>query len=208
MNRFLGLFAIAALAGLGLSGCYPGGADFTEDLDLVYTNYDEQFNFESRNTYALPDKIVVDIEINQITGDTTYEYMKDIYAQPILARIDANMADYGWTKVNVDADPDVLLMPAGIKNTTYIYYYWYDWWYGGYWPGWGWYYPPSWGVSSYTTGTLLVTMADPTNDSPIGQSSTAWLMAANGLLTNSANIDRVLSAIDQGFQQSPYLNKN
>ena len=38
MNRFLGLCVIGALASLGLSGCYPGGADFTEDLDLVYTN--------------------------------------------------------------------------------------------------------------------------------------------------------------------------
>jgi hypothetical protein len=208
MNRFLGLFAIAALASLGLSGCYPGGADFTEDLDLVYTNYDDAFDFDSRNTYALPDKIVVDIEINEITGDTTFVYMKDIYAEPILARIDANMADYGWQKVDVSADPDVLVMPAGVTNTTFIYYYWYGWWYYGYWPGWGWYYPPYWGVSSYTTGTLLVTMADPNIDSPINRSQTAWLMAGNGLLDYSGNIDRVLGAVDQAFQQSPYLNKN
>jgi hypothetical protein len=207
MNRLLSYSLFAALAGFGLAGCYPAGPDYTEDLDVVYTTYDPEFDFVSRNTYAMPDQIVTDVQITN-SGDTTYEYMKDVYAGPILDRIDANMASLGWTKVDVSADPNVLLMPAGISSTTYFYSYWYDWWYGGYWGYWGWYYPPYYTVSSYTTGSLIMTIADPNIDSPVNRSPVAWIGAMNGLLTYSGNINRVLDGVDKAFLQSPYLKTN
>lgn len=207
MNRLLSYSLLAILTGFGLAGCYPAGPDYTEDLDVVYTTYDPDYDFAGSNTYSMPDQIVTDVEIS-ITGDTTYEYMKPVYADPILARIDANMSSLGWTKVDVSANPDVLLMPAGLSSTTYFYSYWYGWWYGGYWGGWGWYYPPYYSVSSYTTGSLIMTIADPRNDSPINKSQTAWIAAANGLLSYSGNINRVLTGIDQAFEQSPYLKTN
>ncbi|MCK7538489.1 MAG: hypothetical protein MZV63_49800 [Marinilabiliales bacterium] len=41
--------------------------------------------------------------------------------------------------MDIEDDPDVLLLPAAWETTTIYYYYdyWY-YWYGGYW---GWYYP-------------------------------------------------------------------
>ena len=207
MNRLLSYFIFAALIGFGLAGCYPQGPDYTSDLDVVYTNYDPEFDFPGHNTYAMPDKIVVDVEISN-NGDTTYEYMKPLYADQILARIDAHMTGLGWSKVDVSATPDVLVMPAGMSTTSYYYSYWYGWWYGGYWGSWGWYYPPYYSVSSYTTGSLIITMSDPNIDSPINRSPTAWIAAANGLLTGSSNISRALDAVDQAFKQSPYLKTN
>mgnify|MGYP001166003122 FL=1 len=207
MNRFFKFFVFASLSGLVLGGCYPAGPDFTEDLDVVYTDYDPEFDFQGQSTYAMPDKIVVDVDIAN-NGDTTYEYMKDIYAGPILDRIEANMTALGWTRVNINANADVLLTPAAISSTTYFYSYWYDWWYGGYYGGWGWYYPPYYTVSSYTTGSLIMTIADPNIDSPINKSPTAWVGAMNGLLTGSGDINRVLNGIDQAFEQSAYLKTN
>lgn len=207
MNRIFSYLIFGALTGLGILGCYPSGPDYTEDLDVVYTNFDDEFDFQSRSTYAMPDKIVVDVEISN-SGDTTYEYMKDIYADPILARIETNMSAYGWTRVDVSANPNVLLTPAGIASTTYFYTYWYNWWYGGYWGGWGWYYPPYYSVSSYTTGSMIMVIADPNNDSPINRSPTAWIGAINGLLNYSGDIDRVFTGIDNAFAQSPYLKTN
>ncbi len=207
MNRLLTYFIIASLSGFGLAGCYPQGPEFTEDLDVVYTNFDPEFDFPGHNTYAMPDQIVTDVQITN-SGDTIYEYMKPIYADQILARIDANMAALGWSKVDVSANPDVLMMPAGISSTTYFYSYWYCWWYGGYYGGWGWYYPPYYTVSSYTTGSLIMTMSDPTVDSPINRSATAWIGAMNGLLSGNGNINRALDGIDQAFAQSPYLRTN
>lgn len=207
MNRFFKFSLLTTMSVFVLAGCYPGGPDFTEDLDVVYTTFDDQYNFGAANTYAMPDQIVIDVEVS-ISGDTVYEYMKDIYATPILQRIDANMASRGFQKVDVSANPDLLMMPAALSSTTYFYSYWYCWWYGGYWGGWGWYYPPYYTVSSYTTGSMILSLSDPNSDNPINQSPVAWLAAANGLMSNNFDIARVLDAIDQAFEQSDYLTTN
>jgi hypothetical protein len=201
------LLLIAAMPVVLLS-CYPAGPDYVEDVDVTYTTYDQKFDFKSRGTYAMPDQIVVDVEIED--GDTTYIYMKKVFSDPILAAIADNMEANGWERVGLAATPDVVVTPAGISSTTYFYSYWYDWWYGGWYGGWGWYYPPYYTVSSYTTGTLIITMADPNvdEDSPINQSQTAWVAAANGLFTGNYDISRVTKAIDEAFDQSPYLKLN
>ena len=46
-----------------ISGCYPNGAEFIDDIDLVYTNYSSGFAFSSKQTYAIPDSVI------KITGD-------------------------------------------------------------------------------------------------------------------------------------------
>lgn len=206
MKRLIKFTFLTVLASWLFAGCYPQGPEFTEDLDVVYTNYDNEYDFQGQGTYAMPDQIVVDVEIDR--GDTTWIYMKDIYAQPILQKIADNMANLGWQRVNVDATPDILLTPAGMSSTTYFYSYWYCWWYGGYYGGWGWYYPPYYTVSSYTTGSLIMVIADPNIDSPINQSQTSWVAAMNGLLSGAYDLNRVLEGIDQAFEQSPYLQTN
>ena len=201
------LLLIAAMPVVLLS-CYPAGPEYVEDVDITYTTYDQKFDFQSRGTYAMPDKIVVDVEIED--GDTTYIYMKDVFATPILAAIDDNMKANGWAKVGLAGTPDVVVTPAGISSTTYFYSYWYDWWYGGWYGGWGWYYPPYYTVSSYTTGSMIITMADPNvgTDNPINQSQTAWIAVGNGLFSGAYDISRVTKAIDEAFDQSPYLKLN
>jgi hypothetical protein len=157
----------------------------------------------------MPNKIVVDVKIDK--GDTTYVYMKDAAAAPILASIDQNMKDKGWQKIDISAKPDILVTPAGISSTTYYYSYWYNWWYGGYYGGyWGWYYPPYYTVSSYTTGSLIITIADPNeaSNSPINKSQTAWVSVSNGLLTGVNSTSRVTASINDAFAQSPYLKTN
>jgi len=206
MLRILTFSCLIAFTGFLFSGCYPGGADYTNDYDVVYTNHSPTYDFASKGTYAMPDKIVVDVEIDR--GDTTYIYMKDIYATPILQAIADNMTALGWTRVDISATPDVLLTPAGISSTTYFYSYWYDWWYGGWYGGWGWYYPPYVTISSFTTGTLVMTIEDPNTDSPINASETSWVAAISGVLTGSYDINRILTGVDHAFDQSPYLKTN
>jgi hypothetical protein len=197
-------FFLIAVAGVLLGGCYPEGPEYTDDLDVVYTTFDDTYDFQSKHTFAMPDQIVVDYDVDD--GEI---YMKQIFADPLLDQIEENMVALGWERVDVEDTPDVLLTPAGISSTTYFYSYWYDWWYGGYYPGWGWYYPPSYSVSSYTTGSLILIIADPdTSDLPIDQSQAAWIGAMNGLLTGAYDVNRALKGIDQAFAQSPYLKIN
>lgn len=206
MKRILSKIMLTAVTGAFLLGCYPAGPEYVDDLDVVYTTFDEGYDFKSKGTYSIPDKIVTDVKIKN--GDTTYVYMNDKYAAPLLQAIESNMTTLGWSKVNIANNPDVLVTPAAISNTTYFYSYWYDWWYGGYYGGWGWYYPPYYSVSSYTTGTMIITIADPNTENAINRSPSVWVAAANGLLTYSGNIDRAKKGIDQAFAQSPYLKTN
>ncbi len=190
-----------------LSGCYPDGPENYSDLDVVYTNHQENYDFVSKSTYARPDKIVVDVKISE--GETTYVYMEDKYATPILETIDNNMTKLGWTKVDISSTPDLLLTPGLMSSTTVFYSYWYDWWYGGYYPpNWGWYYPPYVSVSSYTTGNLILTISDPKISSPINKSPALWVASCAGVVTWDYNVSRVTKAINQAFAQSSYLKTN
>ncbi|TDQ18423.1 uncharacterized protein DUF4136 [Algoriphagus boseongensis] len=202
MKKLSQIIWVALLAFFG--GCYPGGIQFYEDTDIVYTTSKEEFDFNSRSTYAMPDKIVIDVEIKD--GDTTYIYMKDQFAQPILQNIASNLQNYGWNRVGINQKPDMVMTPSATKSTTVFYSWWYDWWYGGWYPGWGWYYPPYYNVSAYTTGTVILNFSDPDDTNIVGESPTAWLMVGNGLMSNSNDVTRVTKAIDQAFVQSPYLN--
>lgn len=209
---FLKRLFLAALPASLLLGCYPEGPEYTEDLDVVYTTYDKDYDFQAGSTYAMPEQIVVDAEKDD-NGDWVPEYMPQAFADPILARIEANMTELGWTRLDDvagEANPlaDVVLTPAVIKSTNYFYTYWYDWWYYG-WGGWyGWYYPPYYTVSSYTTGSIIMVIADPHIESPINQTQAAWIAVGNGLVTNAYDVNRANKAIDQAFEQSPYLQTN
>lgn len=182
-----------------LGACYPQGPEYYEDLDLVYTNYDDQYDFMSKGTYSMPDKIV------KVTGnlleDEEPEFVKEPYNTEMLEKMEANMTALGWTKTADPADADVVLFPAVWTNTTI--YYWYDYWcwYYPYYCGWGWGYPS---VSSYTTGTLVMTLVADGDD--YVEPDRVWTGIANGLLSGAYNTTRVNKAIDQAFEQSPYLD--
>ena len=184
-----------------LGSCYPDGVEYYDETDIVYTNYDDQFDFTSQGTYAIPDKIVK-IQGDIIQGEPP-EFVKEPQNTQMLQKMEANMTTLGWTKVEDPATADLVFFPAVWTNTTI--YYWYDYWcwYNPYYCGWGWGYPS---VSSYTSGTLVMTLVadgedyiDPTR---------VWTGAVNGLLSGSYNTTRVNKAIDQAFEQSPYLKTN
>lgn len=193
------IFALA-FAGM-LMGCYPDGADYTEELDIVYSNYDENYDFQSKGTYSMPDEIV------KLTGDEDdpIDFVGDQYAGPILDQIEENMSALGWTRVTENADVELV---AATWTTTTIYYYGggYWCWYNPYYCG-GWYYPyPV--ASSYTSGTLVMTMVDPNMESADGRIRAIWTGAINGLLSDVYSSSRVENGVNQAFKQSPYLKTN
>ena len=181
--------------------CYPDEPVYYEDLDLVYTNYTETFDFQSKSTYAMPDKIVK-INGNLADGEEP-EFVKEPYNTQILQEIESNMSAIGWTKVDDQENADLALLPAVWTNTTI--YYWTDYWcwYYYYYCGWGYYYPT---VTSYTTGTLVMTLVAAGED--YIEPESVWTGAANGVLSGSYDVSRVNKGISQAFEQSPYLKIN
>jgi hypothetical protein len=197
MRRPTIYISILVLA-LSLASCYPGGIEYYEDTDVVYTDYEVDYDFLSMSTYSMPDNVV------KISGEITEgedpEFIKEPYNTQIINRIAENMADLGWTRVDDPADADLVLFPASWTNTTI--YYWYDYWcwYYPYYCGWGWGYP---NVSSYTTGTMVMTLV--ADGEEYVEPSRVWTGAVNGLLSGANNINRIYKGIDQTFEQSPYL---
>lgn len=187
-----------------LAGCYPHGPESVEDMDVVLTYFKDEYDFASKQTYARPDRIVK-VTGNLEDGDEPV-FIPDATATLILNQIDKNMTDLGWQKVGINEDPDVLLAPASWESTTIVYYYdyWY-WWWGGYYPGWG-YYPAY--VSSYSTGTLVMGLIDPAVTGANGNPVVQWTGAVNGIMTWTYDANRVNTAIDRAFAQSPYLQTN
>lgn len=187
---------------LFLFSCQPEGAEYYEDLDLVYTNYDDEFNFSNKGTYSIPDRIV---KIEGELGDGQLpEFVKEPFATQMLQQMESNMSALGWTKVEDPVNADVALFPAVWTNTSYYYWYNYWCWYYPYYCGWGWYYPPV--VSSVTTGTLVMTMV--ADGDEYVEPHQVWTGLGNGVVSGAYNTTRVTKAIDQAFEQSPYLQVN
>jgi hypothetical protein len=179
--------------------CYPSEPMSYEDTDLVYTDYNATFDFASKGTYSIPDKIVK-ITGNLVEGDNP-EFVSEPYNTQILNKIQSNMTALGWTKVDDPANADLALFPAVWTNTTIVYYYDYWCWYYYYYCGWGWYYPSA---TSYTTGTLVMGLI--ASGTGYVEPTSVWTAAINGLLSGAYDVSRVNNAIDQAFTQSPYLN--
>ena len=186
-----------------LAGCYPDGAEYYEETDIVYTNYEESFDFTSKGTYSMPDKIV------KVTGNIAEgedpEFVKEPYNTQMLQKIESNMTAMGYSKIEDPKNADLVLFPAVWTNTTV--YYWYDYWcwYYPYYCGWGW----GWGypsVSTFTTGTLLMTLV--ADGDEYVEPSIMWTAAINGLMSGAFDVSRVNFGIDQAFKQSPYLKTN
>jgi len=194
------IFIYISILGLVMGSCYPNGPEYYEETDLVFTKYEEEYDFSVKGTYTMPDRIV------KITGDlgegNDPEFVKEPYNTQIIQMIASNMSDLGWARVDDPNEADLSLLPASWTNTTI--YYWYDYWcwYYPYYCGWGW----GWGypqVSSYTTGTLVMILMD--NHEPAIEPWNVWTGAVNGLLSGSYNTSRIRNGIDQAFEQSPYL---
>ena len=104
-----------------LWGCYPDGPEYYSDFDLVYTNYDKNFNFSGHKNYFIPGKIV------KITGNvsagTAPEFVNSTYAVPILERIKSNMSALGYNLVTDSTQADFLLFASAIEVTNIGYYY-------------------------------------------------------------------------------------
>ncbi len=214
MVSFLQRLGLGLMLVASLGACSPNGADYVEELDVVYTNYDPSFSFTSKSTFALPDKVVYISNEGIGAGSGEPEYLPIQLASPILATLRSNMRAMGYTEVDESANPDLILLPSALK-TTQVYYY-YDWWYWswyypGYGSGWGWYYPGYYPpvVTAVNAGSIFVQMTSPKDITPTNQVPVSWIAIVNGLLEGdeSQAANRIDRTLDQAFAQSPYLQK-
>lgn len=191
---------------LSLYGCRPFDDVYSDDTDLVVTDYDKDTDFGTKKTYALSDSIIKLFTADFSNGDSVPDFVGPSASVPIIAKVNANMVALGYTKVSDPKTADVTVLLSVMQSTQvyyyYDYYYW-DWYYPYYW-----YYPfPVTSVSTVKSGTLMMQMLSNKDVNSDKRARIIWLGLVNGLLEGSTQeiSNRVSKSIDQAFTQSPYL---
>jgi hypothetical protein len=203
--------AVLILAAVYLGACTPGSDITASESDVVVTVFDNKFNFGAVGTYAMPDSI---FHLTDDPDNPDSDLISRKNDAEILALVESNFENRGYTKVDPGASPDfqVLVAVTAVEVWgVYSYYPWYPW-YPGY-PWYGWYYPPTVGASyQYTLGTLIIQMGEFFEEIPgEGETRTAyWMAAMNGVMddTEQNRARRLTDGINQSFTQSPYLKSN
>ncbi len=202
--------------------CYPGGVQYYSETDIVATEYDDQFDFSSKKKYFMSDFVYHPVEEGQ------EDDVNRSYDDAILERIATHMTSAGYTRIEGDNADSVLIGQSDVllnviaTSTKYTgvgyvpggggYWGYPGWgWGGGYYPGYPWYPGYGWGYPytySYSTGSLFIEMVDLAGiDHEAEVIPISWQASTNGLLSgDQANMEwRIDRAIDQSFEQSPYL---
>ncbi|MCH6233621.1 DUF4136 domain-containing protein [Cognataquiflexum rubidum] len=194
-------------------GCAPDLPEDVTTLDVVYTNFNPDFDFAQGTTFAIPENVVIVTETPIQPGQQP-PFIDFVAGRSILGAIRANMLARGFTQVNQFANPDYILLPTVPESNSLIFNY--NWWFWDWWipnlgAGLGWIYPgyqPA-VVSSVSTGSLLIQLVNMKSVNASNQLEVDWVVIVNGALTGSqtSNTERAVAGINQAFIQSPYIQK-
>lgn len=199
-----------------LSSCIPesGAADEIGDLDVVYTNYNSGFNFSSGTTYAIPTSVIIVSEESIIPGNRppTLDF---IVSDQILTALRTNMNARGFTQVNIQANPDYILLPSATQEGRELLFnygaqFW-TWWFPEFNVGLLFQYPnfnPQ-TITSVNTGSLLIQFIDNRNRVANSAVPVHWIGVVNLGLSGSQtdNSNRATRGVNQSFIQSPFIQK-
>jgi hypothetical protein len=186
----------------------PGALDETRDQILTVARKGETANFSKYHSFAISDSITVseDGKKFRLSNDTT---------DMIIAQIVVNMNKYGYTQVVPTGNPDLLVDVSYIKKTnTYMYPgYWndWDWWWDSFdypWHSWDTFYPypmPNF-ISSYTTGSLVIEVADVVSVATESSVPIVWHGLIREILNGTHTQQELISSIDEVFAILPPTN--
>ena len=187
-------------AALALTSCYPDYGLSVTDYDATATYHKPAATYGGYATFYLKDTVQHPLPPGTVDDITR------IYDNTILTSVAANLEAAGYVRVLNPNSADLLVQASMTRQDYMVYYGW-----GG-WYGWGWYwppyYPPVYGYS-YTTGTIVVDMADRLASEESDQVESIWMAILQGLAgqtTTSQSDARIRNGINQAFHQSPYLS--
>lgn len=181
----------------------------TDNEYLVYTLPDDEVDFGKFKTFNIADSILI------LDNAEKPEYSQSANAAALIKTFRTNMEKAGY--IYNQSDPDLgIQLTYMVKSNKYIHYYenpywWLDfpgYWSPGIWGDWyGFYYPRPL-VFSYSTNALMADMVDLTEDDRESL-EIIWYSYIGGAAgpSLSYDIDRMKDAIEQAFEQSPYLSR-
>lgn len=132
--KYLLLFIVPVI----LAGCHKDPPKTYDDTDMTITYYDVEFDFNTYNTFIIPDSTV--LTTNYLSDSEVNEFYKTGGASDkTLEEISEIFTGLGYTEVDSLKDSDFILVPTimMMESDETVYYY----------PGWWWGYPSyGWGI--------------------------------------------------------------
>lgn len=200
----LALFVFVSVA---VTACNwgPGSLDETQDQTLTAAYKSETADFSKFQTYAITDSIsvVYNGKKFRLKNDTT---------DMIIGQVVQNMNKYGYTMVDAENAPNLIVDIAYIQSTNTTIYpgYWnnWSWWWDYYYYPWGSWYPyypynmPT-VVSSYTTGSVIIEIADMINVASESNVPVVWHGLIRNILNGTHTKAELLSSINEVFTILP-----
>lgn len=211
------IVSLVILIAIFLVSCYRDYGLGILDYDTILTIFNKETDFAQFSSYAMPDSI-----IHLVIKDQEDDLLRDYDAQ-ILSDVARNLETKGYTRIEppfTDTNiPDVVVLVSMSSQQWLGYTYnpswwgwwgWYPWYPGWGWgPGWGGYYPGYVGSYKFTTGSILIEMMDANKIDPDNPQRILgiWGAGINRLVddTKAGIRTRITNAINQAFDQSPYL---
>lgn len=215
---------LCIFGGLLVNAACSGGTLEVEETDVVVTLKDEGRDYSAFVTYVLPESVAdlcpSDVEFGDNGMGSGPGGGGGAYPVPphcrkadhsldeeILASLRRNLDELGYREVDPEEEQPDLALFVGLVAQDHWYeasgpvYCSYDYWM------WGCWYAPHSYLFNLPTSAILIDMVV-VEESQDGLLSSAWTVAVQGLYAHSENKsgeERVRDAIDQAFEQSPYL---
>jgi hypothetical protein len=196
-------------------GCHPepDNATLLDEL-VVSTNVDPEADFSSYSTYAIPTDTIG--FISNTSRDTILTASRSSFPRPVLNAIRSGLDNRGYTSVSRDENPDLgvnvivvndynvfqqIIYPGGAfgyPGNFYSGYYGYN----------SWYYYPYVNTYAYNTGVLIIEIVDLKNRTANNEVKVIWNVYLGDIYSTINLTDQSVIAIDQAFNQSPYIQKS
>lgn len=213
MKRIFLIFIVAGLAGCAIE---PEIADLVKYM-VVQTQYDDTRITDQENVFNDYTTFILREDtlgfVSTYSNDTILMDSPSTGIDFVNAVID-NVADHatdrGFTRVEDDDDnPDFAIKIVVLENFSFFQSVSYPGYYSGYYGYYGGYYGPV--VNTYTSNfvTLVIEVVDIANYPENGNKYVVvWSAFIGDLLTTDDRKNKLLQAVDQAFEQSPYFSKD
>lgn len=205
----------AVLIVVSIAGCTrePELVDLVKYM-VVQTEYDrEQINdeqniFNDYNTFVLRKDTVG--FVSTYSSDTILLNEPGTRVDFVNAVIDgvaANAEDRGFNRVEAEENPDFAIKIVVLENFSFFQTVSYPGYYSGYYGYYGGYYGPV--VNTYSSNfvTLVIEVVD-IKHAVDNKYKVVWSAYIGDLLTTYDRKNKILYAVNQAFEQSPYFSKN
>jgi len=212
MKKIIGVLIVMSIAGCARE---PEVVDLVKYM-VVQTDYDlERINEEANifNNYA-----TFVLREDTLGFVSTYSTDSTLLDQPgtridfvkaVIEKVRANATERGFTRVEDDENPDFAIKLVVLENFNFYQTVSYPGYYSGYYGYYGGYYGPVVSTHASNFVTLVIEVVDIKNYAANdNRYNVIWSAYIGDLLTTFDRKNKILYAVDQAFEQSPYFSKN